>query len=269
MNYLINDLSRLTGVKGPTIRKWQERYKILKPTLANNGYWIYHDDDYLILNTIHKKVQEGIKVSEVVAEGRDALLATTASNREKFTRMELKQLRLIIDNKIMVLQRYLNQLEKTCSFPELIEDYIYPLIVLVGNAWEARLIHVSDEHSFSKWMFTYLYSKATRYIKEIPKNHLITVFPGDVHELGALMHFSLLAYQGGAVKFLGAIPFKFLLKELKKHDYETISFSMALPQSPTRITQIRSKVEEKLPECKVLFGGRGWQLTKQRYGEMI
>lgn len=65
----------MTGVKGFTIRKWQERYKFFQPK------WQKMDTGIIPMRTTsYSKVvnclQKGEKISHIAAKGREAILCS-------------------------------------------------------------------------------------------------------------------------------------------------------------------------------------------------
>lgn len=261
MSYLIKDLSKMTGVKGFTIRKWQERYGIFQPSLAPNGYWYYSADDYAVLSRIVKLIESGEKISSIVALGRDKLLSSRDDS--SYSGEEKMVIRLIQENQFAEIGNMLDNFHRKSNFTSFIRNHVERFVILSGRAWQDGLIGVGDEHAFSRWMTGYLREKCTIYENaSVQPVWLVAVFPGDTHELGALMHYAILIAKKVPVRFVGNLPVEHLIKELKKGNYRTISISMALAPPLSKIMKFKKSLLAKTTVKKVFFGGRGFKLAK-------
>lgn len=260
MRYLIKDLSKMTGVKGFTIRKWQERYSIFQPQMANNGYWYYSNEDYTVLSKIVKLLESGERISNIAALGRENILKL--KNDQGYTDHERELLKWVMDGNFSAIEAEFEAHCKAMSFKDFIRKHAEHLAVLVGRAWQDGLISVAEENSCTKWLFGYIRNKATQFELDRKPIWLVTVFPGDPHELGALMHYAVLRSQKIPAKFVGSIPMEHLLKELIKTEYKIVSLSMALAQPLTKIEKVKAQLMKKTKVRRVYFGGRGYKLAK-------
>lgn len=260
MRYLIKDLSKMTGVKGFTIRKWQERYSIFQPMMANNGYWYYSNEDYTVLSKIVKLLESGERISNIAALGRENILKLR--NDQGYTEIERQLLQWVMEGNFHEVEKYLEEKHNSMGFKEFIRHYVEHLVILMGRAWQDGLITVGEENSLTKWLGGYIHSKASKF--EITKKPvwLVSVFPGDPHEIGALMHYAILRSKKVPVKYIGSIPTEHLVKELIKTDYKIVSISMALAQPLTKVEKLKSVLLKKTKVKRIYFGGRGYKLAK-------
>ncbi|MCX8000185.1 MAG: MerR family transcriptional regulator, partial [Leptospiraceae bacterium] len=142
MKYLIKDLSKMTGIKGFTIRKWQERYKIFRPQLAPNGYWYYTNEDYEVLAKIVRFLEEGEKISHIVALGRENLLKF--KNEDAYTDEEKQFLRWIEEDNFSEIENLFESQANNTNFPNFIRHFVERKVSLVGRAWQDGLISIAD-----------------------------------------------------------------------------------------------------------------------------
>lgn len=266
MEYLIKDLSRLTGVKSGTIRKWQERYNLFSPKRAQNGYWYYSDEDYTILSNVVKFLRNGDKISNVTSMDKELL--KTYNNTSKFSEKEYQTIKYISQSNYSVIENMLEDELINSGNQKFYEDIVRKLLVLVGEAWEYGYISVSEEHEFSRWLHGYLMNKVPEKVMNKDPEYLVVVFPGDLHELGALLHYLLLLEKGINAKFVGTLPVDHVLIELKKTSYKTVSFSLTLPQTQKKINSVKKTILRRTNVQDVLFGGRGYSISMERTGEI-
>jgi DNA-binding transcriptional MerR regulator len=261
MKYLIKDLSKMTGVKGSTIRKWQERYGIFDPQVAPNGYWYYSNDDYIVLNRIVNFLERGDKISKVVALGREYLLKY--QNTENYSQEERNFFRSLQANDFSTIEAKYNQLFQEVGFRTFVREHLHKLVIFVGRGWNDGLISVADEHAFSRWFIGYLSKLIQPIRKDVEPIWLVASFPGDTHELGALMHYALLCSKNIPVRFVGSLPIEHIVKELVKPHYKAISFSLAVQQPLKKIEKIKNLVLTKTKVQNIYFGGRGIKLLRK------
>ena len=262
MKYLIKDLSRLTGFDGARIRKWQERYGMLRPERGTNGYWYYTNEDYIILQNMKRLLEKGEKLQSVVSLGREYLLGMMGA--EDFNESEMALIKKISSSEYQALEEIFDAEFEKMTFPEFIRGPMQEAAVLTGRAWEAGLLSVAEEHSFSRWLFTYIYGKTRSLGLPSDPVWLVAVLPGDPHELGALMHYALLISKGVPARYAGTLSLEHIIDELRRNSYRNLSLSMAMPPSLERVEAMRKKILERTGIHKVLLGGRGYRTARAR-----
>ncbi|MCB1190144.1 MAG: MerR family transcriptional regulator [Leptospiraceae bacterium] len=260
MKYLVGELGELTGIRPPTIRKWQERFGVFTPIKGENGYHYYTSEDYMILLNIKHLLENGKKIRDIMKLGREELFHLNFQSQ--FSDSEKKVLNLIEIGRFEKLEEQLDEANHQMTFLDFIHKYIPNILHLVGYAWEKRVLSVAEEHSFTKWLHSYLYQKSVKKIRLEKPIWLVTVFPDDQHEIGALLHFADLMYKKIPAKYVGALPLEFIMEELKENSYRTVSLSMTLKQKKSKIEKVKEQILKNTSVKKVLLGGRGYRLSK-------
>lgn len=248
-------LSELTSVPAANIRKWRERYQILDPERGDNGYLYYTSEDYRVLLSIQRLLDQGQKLSVIMHQGRDRLLAM--SPKSDYAEEDLEILEIIIEGRFGELGHKFDSIQQSHRVEYLIEKKVWPLTILIGRAWESGFITVATEHAYSRWMMGYLSQLATRLNRRQSGERLFVAFPGDEHELGAMMHYVLMTNAGQGGKFCGALPVEKLFEELSHGDYDELHVSATLPKQRADIDKFVSAVHKKFPRLKVKIGGAG------------
>lgn len=239
----------MTGLLPATIRKWQERFKILKPARLQNGYWCYSTEDYFILKSIQQRLNDQQSLREIMQMGRQALLqdavpVISEDNREF--------IRLIQSHSYDQIEKQFEK-GKRGTLSSWITHVIRPHVVLVGKAWEAGLISVAEEHGFTQW----LHGLLMRHVKHPAQKGgwLCVTFPGDPHQLSSLMHYCVLRSRSVPAWFCGSLPKEMLIKEIQSGKYRGVAISVVLHQSATRRQQLAQVLEKASPGIRVVFGG--------------
>ncbi len=256
MKYLIKDLAKLTHLSSDRIRKWQERYKILRPERGANGYHYYSNDDLRILLYIKKQLEKGMNLKEILKKSRDEILNEILYTND-FTSEELDYIRLLLNYNYKSIEKKLNTIYKKYKFFTWSHE-IHKLIILTGRAWEKNIISVSDEHAFSTWLKGYILAEINKKAEYGCSSWLVCVFPGDQHELGAILHYAKLIHFKVPAKYVGCLPREELLKEIRENNYRKVSISIVMPVKIQEIQKLKKDILKVKP-VKVLFGGYGYK----------
>lgn len=257
MRFLIKDLSRLTGLSPARIRKWQERFQILSPVQGRNGYHYYGNHDLRILLNLKERLAAGQKLKSIISLSREELLSSQVLFRDE----EWALLNAISRNEFRTLEENFNDALKTYPLPQWIRKSIHPAVILTGEAWSKGILSVADVHAFSHWLSGYILSRVEGLQSNQTPLWLVTSFPGDQHELGALLHYARLLYYRVPVRFCGMLPEKYLIKELQKEQYRSVSISVVIPRKREEIERLRSRIKEETGVRHVHFGGYGYKRT--------
>lgn len=255
MRLTAKKLSELTSVPAANIRKWRERYSILDPQRGDNGYLYYTSDDYRVILSISRLLHEGRKLSSIVQLGRPHLLSIAPESSHSPEQMRF--LENVIQGDFAELTREFDLYQRTHSVESLVQKKVWPCTILVGQAWESGFITVATEHAFSRWIMGYLSQLALTFTRKKGGERLFVAFPGDLHELGAMMHYVLMASQGMGGKFCGALPVERLFEELSHGDYDELHVSATVPRTREEIENLVGQVHRKYPRIKVKIGGIG------------
>ena len=262
MQYLIKDLSRLTGISGARIRKWQERFGIFSPQQGDNGYWYYDSDDYLLLRSIGKRLSEGEKLSHIIQLGSTKLLQSP--DEDKFNAENWELIKIIQKNSLHTLRRTFEAQFQKSGMKSFLKDYLRQKIIMVGEAWSLGHLSVAEEHSFTRFIFSFLSEKIADLQTDDTPRWLVATFPDDPHELGAFMHYCLLLHKKIPAKYCGSLPEKYLIKEIASPNYQVVSLSLVVPQEPQKILELKQTIMKHLHVRKVIFGGYGYTKVSQQ-----
>ncbi len=264
MKYLIKDLANISELHPDRIRKWQERFHFLRPELGKNGYYYYSNEDLKILLYVKNEILKGKKINEVVSKPREEILKEIYYSNE-FSKEELNIIEAISNFKYIDIEKRLISLYKKQGFYAWLKE-IHRLIILTGKAWEKNFITISDEHSFSNWLKANILTYVVRNFPSTKPIWLVCTFPGDPHELGALLHYVKLLKFKVPARYVGNLPKEELLKEIKMNNYRVVSISIVLPKKWSVVKNLKAQIE-KFGSIKVLFGGYGYKLLKNKQNQ--
>jgi len=252
-NLNIAALARRTGVPADTIRKWEQRYGVLRPERTTGGQRRYSEEDVARVEWLKARLGEGYRIGEAATLLGAVPLAAPASPdalrealADAVVRNDLASLITLVDQALA-----LNQLEDALT------DVLAPVLTAVGDSWEAGEISVAQEHLASGVVRAHLERLLADSRAAIRGTAVLACAPGERHELGLLMLAVLLRADGWQVAYLGAdTPVGDAVALAERSGARLLCFSATMPESAERAQDELDA--PTLPEhLEIVVGGRG------------
>ncbi|MFM2395148.1 MAG: HTH-type transcriptional repressor CarH [Bacteroidota bacterium] len=239
-SFSIKDLENLTGIKAHTIRIWEKRYNILKPTRTETNIRHYDSENLQKLLNITLLVDYGYKISKIANHDSKQLNELV----KKITSERNKNDQIINSFKISMMHfdQHLfnstyNELLSQKTFKEIFREILIPLIEEIGILWQTDTITPAHEHFISHL----IRQKTLSNIESIQNNTMpannkvyVLLLPiNEIHELGLLyLNYELLS-NGYKTIYLGqSVP-----TESLKHitdQFKDITFIVYTTIEPTK-----------------------------------
>lgn len=215
--YTIKRAAEFTGVNVATLRAWERRYGIVAPQRTEAGYRLYDTRDIETLTLMGSLVQEGwsarqaaTEVERRLASGDGHLLlpagpaeqvaptagSSSASDRliDAATRLDVVQVGSILDEQFA-----------TGSFETVVDGWLMPALVDLGEAWAQGRVSVAGEH-----LAAYAVQRRLAAAYEAAAHHIggpraiIGLPAGARHELGLLAFATAARRVGLTTAYVGA-----------------------------------------------------------------
>jgi DNA-binding transcriptional MerR regulator len=197
----IQAVAQRTGVPAATLRKWEQRYGVLKPQRTTGAHRRYSDRDVARVEWLKARLAEGYRIGEaarLIGEDSGAtvsqdapslvdelLAATVASETERISRA--------IDHAFALLPT-----------EEAIAEVAEPVLRRVGDLWHAGEARVVDEHCVTELIRGKLRALIDGGTEGPRGVAVLCCVPGERHECGLLALAALLHADGWGVLYLGA-----------------------------------------------------------------
>ncbi len=249
----ISALSSRTGVAADTLRKWEQRYRIIRPSRTPGGQRRYSETDVARVEWLRDRLAEGYRISEAAQllgserppvsrspeEARAAIMAAaeTSDSGE--------------------LGRVLDQAFALQGVEETLLNVVAPLLEEIGKAWETGRVTVAQEHLASETIRGRLVQLLADARGEVRGTAVLACPPGERHDLGLLMLAILLRADGWQVAYLGAdTPLGDALTLAQRLDAGLLCLSLAVP--PRDAALEREANRRTIPRgLQLVLGGRG------------
>jgi DNA-binding transcriptional MerR regulator/methylmalonyl-CoA mutase cobalamin-binding subunit len=216
--FTIKQASKLTGVPEATLRTWERRYSVVTPSRTDAGYRIYGNEAIAAITAMRRLVDSGWSPAEAARAVREGTVPTAvpepaqvegasrgpgedgnaATHMEQFlssaARMDLGGVEMSLDRGFSL-----------GSFEHVVDAWLFPTLIALGEGWARGEIDVAGEHLASHAVLRRLSaafdaagsrSRGPRVVVGLP--------PGSHHELGALAFATAIRRRGHDVLYLGA-----------------------------------------------------------------
>jgi methanogenic corrinoid protein MtbC1/transposase-like protein len=255
-------LSRRTGVAPDTLRKWEQRYGILRPERTQGGQRRYSESDLARVEWLRARLTEGYRISEAarILGGPQAAPAADPDDLPDLLLLALH------DTDADLLGSLLDQTFAVLSVEDALVRVIAPLLDRIGDAWEAGEITVAQEHLLTSKIRFRLEQLVGYAGGGVRGTAVLACAPGERHELGLLMLTVLMQADGWRVEYLGAdtpAPQALALADAVAAD--VICFSAATKESAAELRrQLREVPRDGGPALVV-----GGQAVDERFAKSI
>jgi DNA-binding transcriptional MerR regulator len=192
-------LTRRTGVPPDTIRKWEQRYGVLRPERTAGGQRRYSEIDVARVEWLKARIEEGYRIGEAAALlGSGDVVAMSPS------KLRSAIVAAAAASDVASLTRLVDQALALPSLEQSFVDVLAPALMDVGESWAAGELTVAQEHLASSTIRASLQRLLADARASVRGIAVLACAPGERHEIGLLMLAVLLRGDGWQVAYLGA-----------------------------------------------------------------
>jgi len=283
--YNIKAVEQSTGISASTLRAWERRYHVCRPTRSESGYRLYSDRDIAVIRWLKTQVDAGMAISQAVVwlenlteDAGSLVQAVLPGNSEAVTAPSVPATHQMMRRDYATLQTELLQAllsfderaaehvlaEAFALYPmELIgEHLITPVLVEIGERWHRGEVTITREH----YATTLLQQRLAAILRTVPnpnKKSLIWVAcaPGEEHEIGSLLLTVYLRRAGYQAQYLGKNIMSADLISDVGHCQPALVLLSASTQATAERLRALSEALNKLPTFRPMigYGGRIFQ----------
>jgi methanogenic corrinoid protein MtbC1 len=246
-------LSRRTGVAPDTIRKWEQRYDILRPTRTPGGQRRYSDLDVERVEWLVARLAEGLRIGVAAS-----LLGVDAEETPSSpTALRNAIVAAVQASDAARVERLVDQTISLLPLERALERVLAPALQRSGDDWAAGRLSVAQEHLLSSAVRSRLERLLADARGPVRGVAVLACAPGERHELGLLMLALLLKADGWQAAYLGAdTPFDDALGLARTASASLLCVSATMAESARAVDHHPGDAE--LGEgLDVLVGGRG------------
>ncbi|OFX27614.1 MAG: MerR family transcriptional regulator [Bacteroidetes bacterium GWA2_31_9b] len=260
--YSIKELENLSGIKAHTIRIWEKRYGIIKPSRTDTNIRYYCDTELKRLLNIAILNRHGIKISNITnlsdIELTERVISISSDPSDAEINIENMVLAMVEMNESK-FERILSRYIMNEGFENAVIKIIFPFFEKIGLLWQTGSINPAHEHFVSN-LFR---QKLMVAIDNLPvtdnqnaKKYVLFLPEGEYHELGLLFYYYLVKKSGKLVYYLGgSVPYNDVVETGKmiKSDYFFTSITSSL--TGTKAVEYLNKLAKEFPFQTIFITG--------------
>jgi len=239
-------LSRRTGVAPDTLRKWEQRYHILRPSRTAGGQRRYDERDVARVEWLCERLSEGYRISEAATLLGSIDVAPTRAPRDQLASM----LAAVGAGDVAGVGQLIDQAFALQGVDVTLDEILRPLLDEIGDRWAAGDLTVAEEHLVSEAVRSRLGHLLADAGGGVRGSAVLACAPGEEHELGLMMLAIALRRDGWRVVYLGAdTPFGDAVDLAERVDARLVAISLA--------DESRADGLGRADRVEVVIGGRG------------
>ena len=251
----IQAVARRTGIPSATLRKWEQRYGVLKPDRTPGAHRRYSERDILRVEWLKARLDEGYRIGEAArllggATGtppRDAselvadlVAATVAPDPERAVHS-------------------LDQAFALLSYDKALGDVVEPALGRIGDLWSVGEATVAEEHHMTEMVRGKLRSLLDGGTAGSRGRAVLACVPGERHECGLLGLAVLMHADGWGIVYLGAdTPLDTAFSLADSLDTELLCLSATMPAAAADAELDLERLSSAYPHLGIVRGGAAW-----------
>ena len=193
-------LARRTGVAPDTLRKWEQRYQILRPTRTTGGQRRYSERDVARVEWLCERLREGYRIGEAAS-----LLGPTDVTPTQTPSDHLRSILAAVDGgDAAQIGLLVDQAFALYGVDETFDEILGPRRQAVGDRRARDTLTVAEEHLVSEAVRSRLGHLLADTGGGVRATAVLACAPGERHELGLMMLAIALRRDGWKVVYLGA-----------------------------------------------------------------
>ncbi len=201
----IRTVASLTGVNAITLRAWEKRYGLIKPTRTPKGHRLYTQENIDTINEIVNLLAKGIPISQASHSLKEHQIPDTINESDPWRVFLNKMLSTIRSFNEDALNSTYNEVLALYPLEIAIQKLIIPLLTELGRRWETKEGSVAEEHYFSVFLRNKLGARFHHGTPNIDGRRLLAAcLPGEDHENGLLLFALSAQSRGFRLTILGA-----------------------------------------------------------------
>lgn len=260
-------MASTTGLSTHVIRKWEERYHLIRPQRGPNGYRLFTEDDLQLLLYLKSQLDHGESIGQLAQAGEyelrqsmqhvphnlSGIASTYWSDAQEMIRFARRQ-------DVQAIRTMLENWIDGLGLEQALETIIFPFLRLLGELWHQGGISLREEQSVSRLVRQHLINIIRKEPPSGCPHALIACVPGDYHEIGPLTASVLLRRIGWHSIYLGPnVSFEMLEMALRRKHAQLIILSCIIePGKDLLQTWIRDITQRLRQSCEVVVGGPGF-----------
>ncbi len=269
-----------TRLSAELLRAWERRYGAVTPDRSPTGRRLYSDLDIERLRLLKQLTEGGRRISEVAGLPLQALQrlgqediagrlvgerapapatagVRTQAQREQHAALLARALAAVADLDPRALRTVLGEAAVELNPALLREDFLAPLMVLIGQRWHEGSLRVVHEHLATAVVQSFVHALQQRPpLSETAPRLVAATLSGHRHELGTLLACATAADAGWEVAYLGpSLPAEEIAAAARQRQAQAVAIGLTVIDDIAFMQKELRWLRELLGEGVQLFAG--------------
>jgi len=273
--FSIRDIENLTGIKAHTLRIWEQRYQLMRPTRKPGNHRIYNNDDLKYLLRISALYHRGHRISKIAqssTEELSRLLLEAQATDDSYLVYINQLLDAAMDFDPLKFEKIIDASLEQYGFVRSIQYVLFPLLIKVGLLWLTDHAIPAQEHFASNIIMKKI-SVAIENLgtKQFDSRFHVVIFAplNEFHELPILMMHYLLKERGIKSTYFGSnVSIESLQAYCSKHNvshFYTHVITHLQKQEPEEFT---AELSTMFPQQQIIISGPSTQSIKRHFANV-
>ncbi|WP_336785686.1 MerR family transcriptional regulator [Paenibacillus sp. MMO-177] len=279
--FTIKQVSAMLDIPAVTLRAWEQRYGAVTPTRTDTGYRLFTEQDVEDLRWLKAMTEErGMSISQAVM-----LKKSQKSQKSNLFRLETHDSTVAgvnhdnhertVKNLYDLLSAFQSQQAKALldmgfsmfGYETMIIKVLVPLLIKVGDEWEAGRASVAQEHFITQFVTQRCYGffQLFPFDETLPK--VLAFCPSrEQHHLGLMLFSLFLRQRGVEVLYLGPdTPESGIEQIIRDQRIEVVAISLSDQRLLSDTLALIDKLRERFANLSFSLGGRGFEGVNEPY----
>jgi len=242
-------VARRTGIGADTLRKWERRYGVLRPSRTAGGQRRYDERDVARVEWLRDRLADGFRIGEAAA-----LLETDADAESSTTGLRDAIVTAVAGTDTRRLTALVEQSFTLYDVETAVEEIVAPALRRIGDDWQGGAERIAEEHMLSEVVLARLRTLLGDRRAAVRGTAVLACAPGERHELGLLALAVLLQADGWLAVYLGAdTPLESAVTTALRTDADVLCLSAS--DAAVRAELEAELADVELPEKLVVVTG--------------
>ncbi|MBC7381946.1 MAG: MerR family transcriptional regulator [Bacteroidia bacterium] len=267
--FSIKDIEAVTGIKGHTLRIWEQRYGIVKPKRTETNIRFYDDCDMKSLLNIKVLNENGFKISEIARMSKTEItdkVIELSNNSQDFNIHICAFVSAMMSFDEACFHKLLGTYICQFGIEETFIKIISPFLNQVGMLWQVGTIQPVHEHFVSNIIKQKLYvaidAQVGKYA-EHRKRFLLFLPEYEKHSMALLFANYIIRSRGHEVLYLGQeVPLADLKNAFEKENPHYILTMMTASQAELDKQAFVDFMVKNWKDSKILLTGAQFNCAK-------
>ena len=204
-SFPIRTVSEITGVNAVTLRAWERRYGLIKPSRTPKGHRLYSRQDIQLIQEILNRLAQGMSISQItraLLEQGSSEAIDSATSWDQYARRMINAISTFDET---ALDAAYNDAMSLYPVDIVTMRLIMPLLKELGERWQDHAGAIAEEHFFSVYLRNKLGARFHHQnLKKFGPKLIVACLPGEYHEFGILLFALTANNRGFQIILLGA-----------------------------------------------------------------